>query len=104
MSPSRPSPRTIRARHLASAAATALCLVSSPLYAQVSWSNTAGGVFSTGGNWTGGVAPTVAQSALFAIANTYPVTFTTSPTTSGLFVNAGTVSFQTNGVAQSYNA
>jgi len=40
----------------------------------VTWTNTAGGDWSVGGNWSGGVAPAAADDALITLPGSYTVT------------------------------
>lgn len=57
--------------------------------ATISWSNTAGGNWSTGANWTGGVAPTAADVAVISANGTYTVVLDVSPTVVGLTLGGG---------------
>ena len=52
------------------------------------WTNTGGGVFNVGANWSAGV-PLAADDATFNLNNTYTVTFSNSPTNTRLFVQNG---------------
>lgn len=57
------------------------------------WSNTAGGVFATGANWSGGVAPTEADAAVFNANASYTVTFGASASNNAVnfYAPGGTV-------------
>lgn len=63
----------------------------------ISWSNTNGGNFTTGANWTGGVVPTTVQTAGFTSVGFYTVTFATSVATNGLTTNDTAVTFAMGG-------
>jgi hypothetical protein len=52
----------------------------------VQWANAAGGNWSVGSNWVGGVAPTSADIASLDLAGTYNVTLDVSPTVAGLVI------------------
>ncbi|MCP4633378.1 MAG: hypothetical protein GY855_10675, partial [candidate division Zixibacteria bacterium] len=54
------------------------------LSAQISWSNASGGNWSTGSNWTGGVVPGAADTALITLDGTYSVTLDADTTVAGL--------------------
>jgi hypothetical protein len=53
------------------------------------WSNTAGGDFSTGANWTGGAAPAPTEGAYFSQGATYAVNFTDDVTNDVTYVYGG---------------
>ncbi len=59
----------------------------------IDWSNAAGGEFSEGGNWVGGVAPGGANTARFNIDEVYQVMFFGDVTNTALRVGDGQVSF-----------
>ena len=61
------------------------------------WINAAGGTYATSGNWDPAGPPLATDTAMFGTAGVYTVTFDTAPTTTGLVVNAGTVTFDLNG-------
>jgi T5SS/PEP-CTERM-associated repeat protein len=64
----------------------------------VSWTNVAGGLFSTPGNWSAGGSPDVAaESALFDLNSTYTVTFTGPVTNGAATVNNGGGHFSNSG-------
>jgi T5SS/PEP-CTERM-associated repeat protein len=60
------------------------------------WSNTSGGSYSTGANWTPVGPPGAAATARFAIANTYNVTFINA-TAGILTISQGDITFFLNG-------
>jgi T5SS/PEP-CTERM-associated repeat protein len=60
------------------------------------WTNTSGGNYSTGANWTPVGPPGAAATARFAIANTYNVTFTNA-TAGILTISQGEITFFLNG-------
>jgi hypothetical protein len=62
-----------------------------------SWINAAGGSYATSGNWDPAGPPLATDTARFGLAGAYTVAFDTAPTTTGLIVNAGTVTFNLNG-------
>lgn len=79
------------------AAAVLACLATSSLHAlDRTWTNAAGGTFSTNANWDT-VAPGVGDIANFTLNTTYTVTFTAGPTNTDLDVENGTVTFDLNG-------
>jgi T5SS/PEP-CTERM-associated repeat protein len=75
------------------------------LAADRSWSNSAGGTFSTAANWTGGVVPGAGDRAILGVTGPgfpvftllYPVNFTGNATTAGLVVDDDVVTFDLNG-------
>src|SRR5262245_3146763 len=67
------------------------------LAATISWAAGNSGDFGTAANWTGGVVPGGADTAVFNVAGTYVVSFATTRDTSALTVGLGTVIFGLNG-------
>lgn len=57
------------------------------------WNNPAGGSFQTGGNWVGGVVPGPADTAMFHVVGSYPVSFASPTETIALSVREGAVTF-----------
>lgn len=78
--------------------------MSSASHAQISsWTNAAGGVWNTSGNWSAGVPVSGTGIAEFqTISGSYTVTFSSSPSNQSLRVNDGNVTF--NMVGQTYGA
>jgi hypothetical protein len=58
--------------------------------AQVSWINASGGAWSAGANWSTGVTPGPADTAVITLAGTYTVTLDVSPTIAGLTLGGAT--------------
>jgi hypothetical protein len=67
--------------------------------ADVTWTNAAGGTFSDGGNWSGGSAPGISDSADFDLSGTMPyaVNFTSNAQTSQLNVNGSPLTLSLDG-------
>jgi hypothetical protein len=60
----------------------------------VSWANTGGGVYSSGGNWIGGSMPGSTDTAVFNTGdNTYGVTFSSTAVSHGFVIRSDQVSF-----------
>ncbi len=88
-------------------ARTALCCLSAVLgalcagpagAATVSWTNSAGGNWSDGSNWSTGLRPTAADTAAITLAGTYTVTLDLEATVAGLSLGgaSGTQTLQTS--------
>jgi hypothetical protein len=76
------------------AAAGALCLQAQFAHAvEVSWSNTAGGTYSTGTNWQLGSPPAPDDIAVFNTSATYTVSFIANASAQGLYVRKDQVAF-----------
>jgi hypothetical protein len=69
--------------------ATGLSLVARSVGAgSISWTNPAGGNWSTGSNWSTGVAPGASDDVVVDLAGTYTVTLDVSPTVGSLSLGA----------------
>ncbi|MBX3416449.1 MAG: PEP-CTERM sorting domain-containing protein [Pirellulaceae bacterium] len=82
------------------AAIVSICLLCEvgTVSAQINWTNTNGGIFSTGSNWAGGVAPNSTQEASFNLVGAnLGVTFTAPAATRNLFIGNGAYSFNLGG-------
>ena len=93
-----------RRPHVAAGAALFIGANVSPA-ANLSWINPAGGNYSTGSNWTGGVAPTANDFAYYELNSTYTVTVGSAGNTfAGTFqqFDRGEVTFDAN--AGTYNS
>lgn len=55
----------------------------------INWNNAAGGNFSIGANWVGGVAPGPSDDAVINLAGTHTVTLDVSSTVTGLTLGGG---------------
>jgi len=74
------------------------------LAATDTWKTAASGVFSVGGNWTDGSAPTSADGAKFDVAGSaYTVTFTADVTNQKLEINQGDITFNSSLGPWTYN-
>jgi fibronectin-binding autotransporter adhesin len=83
-------------RHLVACSALLAAAAAAP--AQTStWTNAVSGTFNVATNWTGGVPGTASTAVFNATPNAYTVTFTNSPTNSGLAVQNGIVTFALGG-------
>jgi len=65
------------------------------------WGNPAGGVFSVGSNWQGGVAPDADDRALFDLTSTYTVDFTADAATDWVLPQDGEITFDLGGFTYS---
>ena len=65
----------------------------------IHWSNAAGGNYSTGSNWTGGIVPAITENALFHLGSVapYSVQFTQNETASQAVVSNDNVHFDLSG-------
>src|SRR5688500_14555772 len=78
----------------AAAAAAALAACGSRAGAQtVNWNNSTGGTFNAASNWNPAAVPGAGSFAVFGLANTYTVTFSSSPTNAAAYFPAGSVTF-----------
>ncbi len=57
--------------------------------ADVSWTNAAGGSWSTPGNWSTNAVPGVSDRALITLAGTYTVTLDVNPSVAAIVIGAG---------------
>lgn len=89
-------------RHTCVILVAVLLCISSALSASATtfdWTNAAGGPYATAANWTPvGGPPNSADTARFSLANTYTVTFSTSPFITALTQTQGDVTLNLNGL------
>src|SRR3954470_4148062 len=80
----------------AAAAAAVMRSVAMPAPADattINWTNSAGGNYSTPGNWSAGGPPTATDTAVFTAAGTYNVTLDTNPSNDDMRHSSGNVTF-----------
>ena len=61
------------------------------------WSNSSGGAWETGTNWSSNAQPTSLDNVDFTLANTYTVTLSGAGAASNVRINGGTVTFDLGG-------
>jgi T5SS/PEP-CTERM-associated repeat protein len=84
-------------QHLFLAALLAIC-AACPSYATTfDWTNAAGGLYGTSGNWNPSGPPTSSDTARFSLANTYTVTLNTSTNVNTLTQTQGDVTLNLSG-------
>src|SRR4051812_24673578 len=91
----------LRRRKLKCCLALAVCACGSSLARATTftWTNAAGGIFSTATNWTpiGGPPALATDLADFFISNAYTITFANSPVNGSFQAGDGTVTLNLNG-------
>src|SRR5262245_21226397 len=86
-----------RAVYFALAAAAGSMFSELAWSAERSWTNTAGGTYSATANWLNGIVPAASDTAVFDLADSYTVTFTTNVSSVNLSVRNDTVTFNLGG-------
>src|SRR5215475_8459351 len=86
-----PRPSMTRCATLLASVLAVLCMVcSDPAFAvDVSWTNAAGGLWSTPGNWSTNSVPGPSDRALITLSGTYTVTLDANASVAALVLGAG---------------